>query len=64
MTTTPQKITFGEMRASGLHEVLVHCRDHRCSLHVEISADQLPDDVCRPMSGRKKSRRSKLVSDG
>jgi hypothetical protein len=26
MTTYPQKITFGEMRASGVRE-----RDHRCS---------------------------------
>ena len=41
MTTTyPQKITFGEMRASGVHEVLVYCRNHRCSHHVKISADQ------------------------
>jgi hypothetical protein len=33
MTTNPQKITFGEMRASG---VLIYCRDHRCSHHGEI----------------------------
>ncbi len=31
MTTTPQKITFGEMRASGVRDVLIYCRDHRCS---------------------------------
>ena len=29
MTTYPQKITFGEMRASGVRDVLVYCRDHR-----------------------------------
>jgi hypothetical protein len=48
MTTNSQKITF-EMRASGVREVLVYCRDHRCSHHVEISADHWsnePDFVC------------------
>jgi hypothetical protein len=30
--TTPQKITFGEMRASGVCDVLIYCRDHRCSV--------------------------------
>jgi hypothetical protein len=39
MTTYPQKINFGEMRASGVRGVLIYCRDHRCSHHVEISAD-------------------------
>jgi hypothetical protein len=29
MTTTPQKITFGEMRAFGVRGVLIYCRDHR-----------------------------------
>ena len=36
VTMTPQKITFGEMRV-GAREVLIYCRDHRCSHHVEIS---------------------------
>jgi hypothetical protein len=31
MTTTPQKITFGEMRASGVRDVLIYCRDDSCS---------------------------------
>ena len=26
---TPQKITFGEMRRSGVRDVLIYCRDHR-----------------------------------
>jgi len=40
MTTTyEQKITFGEMRASGVRGVLIYCRDHRCSHHVEANAD-------------------------
>ena len=38
----PQKITFGEMRASGVRDVLVYCRDHRCSHHIAISADRWP----------------------
>jgi hypothetical protein len=40
MTTYPQKITFAEMRASGVRDVLIYCRDHRCSHHVEVSADR------------------------
>ena len=31
MMARPQKITFGEMRASGVRDVLIYCRDHRCS---------------------------------
>jgi hypothetical protein len=45
MTTTPQKITFGEMRASGVRDVLIYCRDHRCSHYVETNADGWADDV-------------------
>ena len=44
-TTYPPKITFAELRASGVREILIHCRDHRCSHHVEISADQWPDNL-------------------
>jgi hypothetical protein len=29
------------MRASGVREVLIDCRDHWCSHHVEVSADSL-----------------------
>ena len=39
------KITFGEMRASGVHSILIYCRDHRCSHHVETNADRWADDV-------------------
>ena len=44
MTTAdhPQKITFGKMRASGVRDVLVYCRDHHCSHHIAISADLWP----------------------
>jgi hypothetical protein len=45
MTTYPPKITFGEMRASGVRDVLIYCRDHRCNHRVEISAGRSPDDV-------------------
>lgn len=45
VTTYETKITFGEMRASGVRDVLIYCRDHRCSHHVETSADGWADDV-------------------
>jgi len=45
MTASEQKITFGEMRASGVRNVLVYCRDHRCSHSIEVSADRWPDHV-------------------
>jgi hypothetical protein len=45
MTANPQKITFGEMRASGVRDVLIYCRDHRCSHHVQTNADGWTDDV-------------------
>jgi hypothetical protein len=44
VTTYPQKITF-DMRASGVRDVLIYCRDHRCSHHVETNADGQADDV-------------------
>ena len=45
MMTYETKITFGEMRASGVRDVLIYCRDHRCSHHVEINADRWPDHI-------------------
>lgn len=45
MTTYEQKITFGELRATGVRDVLIYCRDVRCSHHVEVNADGWPDDV-------------------
>jgi hypothetical protein len=45
MTTYTQKITFGEMRESGVRDVLIYRRDHRCSHHVETNADGWADDV-------------------
>jgi hypothetical protein len=43
--TFPQKITFGELRASGVRDVLIYCRDHHSSHHITISADRWPDRV-------------------
>ena len=45
MTAYQQKITSGELRASGVRHVLVYCRDHKCSHHIEVSADRWPDHV-------------------
>jgi hypothetical protein len=45
MKTRPQKITFGELRTSGVRDVLIYCRDHRCSHHITISADRWPNHV-------------------
>jgi len=45
MTSYPTKIIFGEMRDSGVHEILIYCRDHRCSHSVTISADRWPDNI-------------------
>jgi hypothetical protein len=30
--TRATKITFGEMRASGVHRILISCSDYRCSV--------------------------------
>jgi hypothetical protein len=43
-----QKITFGEMRASGVRGVLIYFSDYRCSHSTAISADQCP--AVRPRS--------------
>jgi hypothetical protein len=43
--TRQQKITFGEMRASGVRGVLIYCSDYKCSHSIEMSADPWPDDV-------------------
>ena len=40
-----QKITLGEMRASGPTRLLVYCADYRCTHHVEIDASQWADSV-------------------
>jgi hypothetical protein len=41
----PQKITFAEMRASGVRALLIYCSDYRFSHSAEMTADEWPDDV-------------------
>jgi hypothetical protein len=45
MNDRPQKITLGEMRASGVRGLLIYCADYKCSHWIKISADQWSDDV-------------------
>ena len=45
MPDRPQKITFAEMRASGVRGLLVYCAYYRCSHSIAISGDGWPDDV-------------------
>jgi hypothetical protein len=40
-----QKITLGEMRASGVRGLLIYCSDFRCSHWTAISGDKWPDHV-------------------
>ncbi len=41
----PQKITFGEMRPSGVRGVLIYCADYQCSHWTKTRGDQWSDDV-------------------
>jgi hypothetical protein len=41
----PQKITFGQMRESGVRGVPVYCSDYKCSHYVTASADPWPDHI-------------------
>jgi hypothetical protein len=40
-----QKITLGEMRASGVRGLLIYCSDYKCSHSTAISGDRWPDQV-------------------
>jgi hypothetical protein len=40
-----QKITFGEMRASGASQVIVHCGDFKCGHSVTMYPALWPDNV-------------------
>ena len=44
MSTLPQKITFAQMRSSGVRGLLVYCRNYKCSHLRAISGDPWPDD--------------------
>ena len=41
----PQKITFGEMRESGVLGVVVYCADYRCSHSTALTAERWRDEV-------------------
>src|SRR5258708_6936534 len=43
--TRQQKVTFGEMRSSGVRGLLIYCADFHCSHSIAISADRWPDHV-------------------
>ncbi len=45
MTTRNQKITLGEMRASGVRGLLIYCSDYKCSHWTAISGDKWRDEV-------------------
>jgi hypothetical protein len=45
LTRRPQKITFGEMRSSGVRGLLIYCSDFHCSHSLAISADPWPNHV-------------------
>jgi hypothetical protein len=40
-----QKITLGEMRASGVRGLLIYCSDYKCSHSIALSADRWPDHL-------------------
>jgi hypothetical protein len=44
-TRRPQKITFGEMRDTGVRGILIYCSDYKCSHSIAISTGQWPDHV-------------------
>jgi len=41
----PQKITFGEMRESGVRRVLIFCSDYKCSHSMVMDADMWADTL-------------------
>jgi hypothetical protein len=50
MPIAPQKITFAEMRVTGVTGVLVYCSDHRCSHSKRLEADRWPTTCGYPIS--------------
>lgn len=48
LTTYPRKVTFGELRETGTRDVLIYCRDYRCSHMLTLNADRWPDHVRLP----------------
>jgi len=46
-----QKITLGEMRASGVRGFLTYCSDYKCSHSTAISGDRWPDHIRHAVKG-------------
>ena len=73
MTERPSKITFGELRETGVRGPLVYCVDYQCSHSIAISGDPWPDDlrlsdieerfICRAC-GRRGARRAAGLQTG
>nr|HEV8008387.1 hypothetical protein [Bradyrhizobium sp.] len=51
-TSRPQKITFGEMRESGIDRILIYCADYKCSHSIQMSADRWPDRSVATPTGK------------
>ena len=39
------KITFAELRSSGVRGLLAYCSDYKCSHYIAVSGDRWPDEV-------------------
>jgi hypothetical protein len=72
--TRPQKITFAEIRADGVRDILVCCSDHRCSHSVAqwqtVRADDLrlsdiePRFTCRACGPPRRRRQAGFAERG
>ena len=57
-----QKITLGEMRASGVRGLLIYCSDYKCSHWTAISlASRLPRVVAVGLFGMKITRDRRMT---
>ena len=45
MVERPVKITFAEMRDSGVRGIPVHCSGYTCGHSIALMADHWPDDL-------------------
>lgn len=43
MMTSPQTITLGELRASGVHGLLICCGEYCCEYSISIDTNQWPN---------------------
>jgi hypothetical protein len=45
LSSRPQKITFAQMRGSGVRGLLIYCSDYKCSHLITMSGGRWPDDM-------------------